>query len=176
MTEENQPEQKPEERPEDKPAAAAPAGDDLAALKKAYGIEMKTRRELEAKLAEREKSAMTDQERAVAAAREEGRAEALTSAGKRLALAEFRASAAGKIPNIDALLKVMDPANLLGEDGEPDTQAIAAMVAEFAVKADSHANGNGNGKSDLPPGLSFPGGVRQPAETNGDWLRDVASR
>ena len=40
---------------------------------------------------------MTDQEKAVAAARAEGRADAEAAASRKLAAAEFRAQAAGKL-------------------------------------------------------------------------------
>lgn len=177
MPEETQPEQKPEERQEDKPAAAAPAGDDMATLTKTLLAERKARRDAEAKLEQREKESMTETERAVAAARDEGRAEASTAAARRLAAAEFRAAAAGKLGNAEAWMDVIDPGKFIGEDGEPDRAAIEATVAKLAANnGNGKTESNGNGKSDaLPPGLSFPGGVRQPADAQGDWLREIAS-
>lgn len=145
-----------------------PPADDVAGLQKILAAERKSRRELESKLAEHERAAMSDQEKAVAAARDEGRNEALTQAGKRLAAAEFRAAAAGKLQNADALLDVIDPTKFVGEDGEPNRELIEATVAKLAAgQSDSK-------KDDAPAGLVFPGGVREPAQDNGDWLRGVA--
>lgn len=84
---------------------------------------------------------MTEQEKAVAAARDEGRSEGLRNAGARLVEAEVRAAAKGRVPDVDALLEVLDPSKFLGEDGEPDRDAIAAWVDRFAPEQDEQAPG-----------------------------------
>jgi hypothetical protein len=149
--------------------------DDLAAMRKQLLKERADRRALESKLSEHERNAMTDQEKAVAAARDEGRAQALSVAGKRLAAAEFRAAAAGKVPNIDAILEMIDPSKFIDDQGEPDLDAIAAMVTRLAAAPERKEKD----EQRMPANLSFPSGVRD-ASQNGaadtDWLRSAAKR
>jgi hypothetical protein len=100
---------------------------------------------------------------AIAAAREQGRAEAAREAGLRLAAAEFRAAAAGRIANPDAALGVLDMSKLV-TDGEPDKDAIAALVDQLAA---------------IPPAAPgrVPAGPRSagPANGGGDWVREGAA-
>jgi hypothetical protein len=153
------------EPPPEKPSGA----DDVAAIRKQLLKERAEKRALESKLSEHERAAMSDQEKAVAAARDEGRAQALQTAGKRLAAAEFRAAAAGKVPNIDAILEVIDPAKFISDDGEPNLEAINVMVTKLAAAPEKKEP-----EAKLPAGIAFPGGVRE-RSTNGsadtDWMR-----
>ena len=75
-------------------------------------------------------AAMTEQDKAVAAARAEGMTEALKAAGPRLVRAEFRAAAAGQVDKqtLDAYLEDVDLSKFLADDGEPDTKAIEARI------------------------------------------------
>jgi hypothetical protein len=85
-------------------------------------------------LKKRAAAAMTDQERAVAEAELRGRTAALAGAGTRLARAEIRAAAAGRV-DADALsgfLEYADLSKFLGADGEPDAKAIEAAVGRLA--------------------------------------------
>jgi hypothetical protein len=102
---------------------------------------------------------MTEQEKAVAKAKEEGRAEAAAEAARGLAAAEFRAQAARRITNPEAALAVIDLAKLL-KDGKPDTKAIAALVEQLAAVP-------------APPG-KVPAGPRDPGSNGGnaDWMGD----
>jgi hypothetical protein len=106
---------------------------------------------------------MTDAEKAVAAARAEGKAEAEAAATLKVVAAEFRARAAGKIANPEAALAILDLSKLV-KDGDADTKAIDALIAQLAAVPAPPA----------PPG-HVPPGVRQPAPGNGsdDWLRSV---
>jgi len=111
---------------------------------------------------------MTDQERAVAEAKAAGRAEATQEANLKLAAAEFRAKAAGRIANPDAALAALDLTKLLGKNGEPDTAAITALVEQLAV---------------VPPAPPAPGyippGPREPAPPGGtgdDFIRQIRRR
>jgi hypothetical protein len=107
---------------------------------------------------------MSEAERAVAAARAEGRAEAEAAATLKVVAAEFRARAAGKLANVDAALGVLDLAKLV-KNGEPDTKAIDALVAQLAaVPAAPPPPGH------VPPGVRQPTG---PANGESDWLRSV---
>jgi hypothetical protein len=101
---------------------------------------------------------MTEQERAVAKARDEGKAEAALEHAQELAAAEFRAQAAGRITNPDAALAVLDMAKLL-KDGKPDKGAIGKLVDQLAA---------------VPPAPGrVPAGPRDPGSANGDLFRDI---
>lgn len=110
------------------------------------------------KLAEIEAAQQTEMERAVAKAREEAaqqaRTEALTTVGQRLVKAEFKAEAAGKVKDLDAVLEDLNLAKFLTEDGEPDSKAIKAAVARLASVAPAETT---------PP---FNGGPRKTAPAN----------
>lgn len=76
-------------------------------------------------------ASLSDQEKAVAAAREEGRKEASEKLTEKLLRAEFKAAAAGKLP--DGLVEAIDVKRFLTDDGEPDTGAIAKFVEDNAL-------------------------------------------
>jgi hypothetical protein len=110
---------------------------------------------------------MSDQERAVAAARAEGRAEAEAAGARLLAAAEFRHLAAGRIADPERALEMLDMSKLV-KDGAPNTRAIKALVDQLAAVPPPPP----------PPGY-VPAGPRQTGaagEVNGggDWLRAAA--
>lgn len=80
---------------------------------------------------------MTDTEKAVEAARNEGRSEGAKSASERIARAEIRAAAAGRNVDVTALLEGVDAKRFLDDDGEPDTKAITAWMDRIAPVGDS---------------------------------------
>lgn len=84
------------------------------------------------KLADLERQNMTDLEAAVDKAKTEARAEVTAQFGGRLASEAVRAAAAGRVADVDALLEGIDPARFLGDDGEPDRDAIGAWVDRIA--------------------------------------------
>lgn len=88
--------------------------------------------QLQAELEQFRQASMTETEKALAKATSEaeakGRAEALGQVGQRLVRAEFRALAAGAIPDLDGVLDDLNLAKFIGSDGEPDGKAIAAAV------------------------------------------------
>lgn len=100
-------------------------------------------------------AAMSEQEKAVAEAEQRGRSVALQAVGSRLAKAEFKAAAAGKLSDeaLGGFLEYVDVAKFLDDDGEPDTKAIAAAIKKLSGAA---INGGSNG--------SYDGGVRTTAE------------
>ena len=101
---------------------------------------------------------MSDQEKAIAKAREEGKAEAAHAAALVVAAAEFRVQANGKIADPEAALAVIDMAKLLDDKDRPDKAAIGKLVGQLAA---------------VPPGPGHvPAGPREPANGSGDWLRD----
>lgn len=96
--------------------------------------------EKRAKAAERERdelrtAQMSETERAIAEAEAKGRESALSEVGRDLAVATFRAEAAGKIANVDNIVDLIDVSSLVGEDGRPDKDAISAAVEKFAALA-----------------------------------------
>jgi multidrug efflux pump subunit AcrA (membrane-fusion protein) len=87
---------------------------------------------LQAELEQFRAASMSEAEKATAKAVKEAeqraRAEALGAVGQRLVRAEFRAQAAGAIPDLDGVLDDLNLAKFVGADGEPDTAAISAAV------------------------------------------------
>ena len=135
-----------------------------SALQTALNAERARARDLERQLAEAKTSGMSDADKAVAKAKEEGRAEAERAANLKLAAAEFRAAAAGKITNPDAALAALDLAKLLdAKTGEPDTKAIAKLVETLAAVPPAPP----------PPGHVPTGPRTEPANGQTDWLRNV---
>jgi len=101
------------------------------------------------------KASMTESERLVAEAEERGAAAIRAEYGARLAQTEFRAAAAARNPGYDVTkaLGYLNLATFVGEDGEPNTKAIAAAVADLVPEAGTTA----------PQPPSFDGGSRQQA-------------
>lgn len=108
-------------------------------------------------LADFRKASMTEAERAVAEAEERGRMTAVTTYGQRLARTTYIAEAAKRNPTYDAgaVFDDLNLAKFLGEDGEPDSKAIAASVQRLIPAVDAG-----------PP--SFDGGARKSAGPAGD--------
>lgn len=86
-------------------------------------------------LAAREKADMTEQERAIEAARDEGRTEAAKTAGVRLASAEVRAALTGIVTDPAAIAEDLDLTKLLDDDGEVDSEKVAALKAKYVALA-----------------------------------------
>lgn len=115
---------------------------------------------------------MTDQERAVEAAKIEGRGEALREVGGKLAEAAIRVAAASRSVDVDALLEGVDASKFLDENGDPNTKAITAWVDRVAPPVDDSAKPSP--KRDLGQGAR---GDQQAAALNGDpLLRDIKSK
>jgi hypothetical protein len=99
---------------------------------------------------------MTDQEKAVEAAKAEARSEALKTVGVRLVDAEVKAACAGRKVDVAALLEGLDRTKFLTDDGEPDSDAIEKWVDKVApskagpLDLGQGARGrNGSGGSDM---------------------------
>lgn len=159
----------PSTPPAPDPSSATPpepkADDDLGdAGKKALDAERARAKEADkrAKAAEAElekfrKSQMSDQEKAVAQARDEGKAEATSAAAQRLAGAEIKAALATVVADADKRAEIIDDLNLsryIGEDGEPDVAKIAALRDRYAALT----AGATPGTPPPPPGV--PKGAR----------------
>jgi hypothetical protein len=81
------------------------------------------------------RQSMSDTERAVAEAVSAARAEMASTYGGRLVEAQVRAAAAGRPVDAEALLDGLDRKRFLGDDGEPDTKAIAAWLDKVAPRS-----------------------------------------
>jgi hypothetical protein len=165
--------QPPDPQPPDPAPPAPPAPpdpqppqpeDDPKELRAALKEERERRRAIEAKLAELTRQSLSDQERAVADARAEGKAEAEHAYGRKLAAAEFRAAAAGKLVNVDAALDLLDLAKFVTDSGEPNRKAIGDVVEQLAATPQQRP-------AQVPPG------PRQPAPAEGgDFVRSITRR
>jgi hypothetical protein len=114
---------------------------------------------------------MSDAEKAIAAARAEGKAEAEAAAARALAGAEFRIMAAGKLVNADAALGALDLGKLLDKNGQPDKAKIAALVEQLAAAPAAPAGPAQPGpRGAIPPG---PRTAAPPGAGDGDWLRNI---
>ena len=112
------------------------------------------------------KSSLTEAEQAVLEAETRGRQSVLVEFGQRLARTEFVAAAARRNPGYDAAA-VLDDLNLsryIGDDGEPDSKAIAAAVDRLVPEAT--ANPRPVGDADL-------GARTAPLPLNGDGIEDA---
>jgi len=132
--------------------------EDLARVETALAEERRLRAEDRRALDQLRRDGMSEQEKAIAKARDEGKAEAAQEHAEALAAAEFRAQAAGRISNPDAALAVLDLAKLV-KDGKPDKTAIGKLVDQLAVVP--------------PPPGKVPAGPRDPGNLNGDLFRDI---
>ena len=119
-------------------------GDDLEKWKsfsrtneKAAKAERDRADKLQKELDEAKRSQMSDQEKAVEEAKAAGRAEALTEAGEKVARAEFKAAAAGRLKPeaLDTLLDNVNLSSFLDANGEVDTTRVASFIDSVAAPA-----------------------------------------
>jgi hypothetical protein len=85
-------------------------------------------------LEEFRQQSMTEAERAIEQARTEARREALTEVGAKVAAAEIRAAATGRMSG-EQLATLLDNVNLarfIGDDGEVDRDAVSSFVEGIA--------------------------------------------
>jgi hypothetical protein len=103
---------------------------------------------------------MTETEKAVAAAKAAGRSEALAEVGGQLVVSQLRAAAAGRVDTkvLNAVLANLNVAAFMGDDGQPDTAAIAAFVESIAPPPAQQEESNdprwpdlGQGQQGTPP-------------------------
>lgn len=114
-------------------------------------------------LAKLKSSVETDRERALEAARAEGYTAAFKELAVRLAAAEFRAAAAGRLSDPSAAVEYIDLRRFVKEDGEPDTRAIHDAVDKLVAAAAAAEPGHAP---------TLPQGPRStaPAERQ-DWIQ-----
>jgi hypothetical protein len=129
----------PPEPPEPPGDPGEPGG--TATLEATLERERARAKAAEAKLARLQREHMTDREKELDAARDEGRADAAKTYGKRVALAELRALLTGRVSNPAALAARIDLADHVGDDGEVDSAELAKIADELAEAAAPAANG-----------------------------------
>lgn len=108
----------------------------------------------------------TESEKAINAAKAEGRTEALSVANARIVKAELKAAASGVLQDPDDAVAHIDPSQFeVDDDGNVDTKAIKAEVARLAA-AKPYLTAGGK-----PAPL--PGGGAAPAAgvSMDDWMR-----
>jgi len=126
--------------------------------KRALEEERRARRKAEKELADLRKASMTDNERAIAEAKAASAAEANRAAAPRLIRAELRAAAAEAGVSKDALdgfLEYADLSRFAGDDGEPDSKAIAAAVKRLGgASGRADYDGGARGSAARPMDMS----------------------
>jgi hypothetical protein len=159
----------------DPPAETGDDPADVKKLKAALSAERRSRVVAERAAAKLRDEHATDAEKAIDAARAEGRREALGQVAAQMVDAEVRASAAGRLADpADATRLLEVGAFVDGETGEIDRAGIAAAIDDLIEnKPYLRAAPAGNGSTPVPPA---PQGTRPgPAvESDGDaFLRRV---
>jgi len=106
-------------------------GEQIKRLEAALNAERKERAQTRKELDELKRSAMSESEQAIAAARDEGKAAALKELGGQLAEARFRTAAAGKVTAdaVDAVAAVADWSRFVNDDGTVDENKVQERVA-----------------------------------------------
>lgn len=101
---------------------------------------------------------MTEQERAVEAARQQARSEVLAELGQARVGDAFRIAAAGREIDVDTLLEGVDLSKFLDEDGNPDTVKVGDWVERVAPVPEPSTTPKvpdlGQGARPTPPGLN----------------------
>lgn len=89
---------------------------------------------LQAKLEEIQRSSMTDQEKAIDEAKATARADALAEVGSKIAAAEFKAAAAGRLDDaqMTTLLSGLDLKAFLDDSGDVDPAKVKTFVDTVA--------------------------------------------
>jgi len=97
------------------------------------------------------KAAMTEQEKAVEAAKAEGRTTAAQEYGAKLAAAQFEAACAKAGVDLGEAAEFIDVSRFVGDDGEVNTTAIKSAVTKFSNLTAKQA-GPGRSGADLSGG------------------------
>ena len=151
----------PADPPTDPPAGGDDPGGqaetvDVAKLKATLAAERRARAAAERETAKLRDETATDAEKAIAAARDEGRREALGQVTGRMIEAEVRAAAAGKLADPADAVRLIDLTGFVGDDGDIDAKAIAAAVDELVETKPYLRAGTGepkgNGSHPAPQG------------------------
>lgn len=120
-------------------AASTVAAETLSEAGKADLVRFRNEaRTAKAELDKLRKSAMSDQEKAIEAAKASARSELLAEVGAERVENAVRAAIAGRAVDADAILDGLDRAKFLNEDGRPDVAKISEWVDRIAPKASAN--------------------------------------
>lgn len=111
---------------------------------------------------------LSESERAIAEAKQQGRQEAAQESGKRLARAEIRAAAASKGLDVAEILEDLDLSRFVDESGEPDEKSIGKAITRWAAIAPTSTRPRG----DVDQGTR---GTPAAGDMN-QWIRQAAGR
>lgn len=100
-------------------------------------------------LDELKRASASDQEKAIQAAKDEAKAEAVKGLAPRLVAAEIKSVSAGRMTDRqrEALLEGLDATKYLTDDGQVDTDKVTALIDGIAPKSDKDADEPGKGKN-----------------------------
>jgi hypothetical protein len=128
----------------------------------------KAARDAQAQLDKLRTEVGSDQEKAVAKARAEGKAEALTTATERLVKAEIKVAAAGKFANPNDAVRLLDHDEFVTEDGDVDEKKLEKAIDKLLKDSPYLAGGGKRG--------DFEAGTRQTAPNGTDMNDLIRSR
>lgn len=174
----------PDPPPDPPPDPDPPEGDpperdpgDDAGAKRALRAERARAKKLEDELTKLRNEHASDADRAVAAARDEGRKEALAEVNTRILNAEVRAAAGGRLADPADATRLLDPADLVDDDGNVDPKAVAGAIDALLDAKPYLGATQANGGAPPPP--RAPQGTRGVAgapttDADGDaFLRSI---
>lgn len=146
-------------------------GEDVAALKRQIATLKReaAERRIREREAKRQTVDKTDSSAEVEAARKAGREEALQEVGVRLAGAEVRAALKGIVPD-DQVASIVEDLNIsryVGDDGEPDMDAIGTLRDKIAALAGGRRKTPGANHGRQGGGTSKKSNAEQFAEALG---------
>lgn len=124
---------KPDPKPDPEPDPTPPEDEDKTDWK---AMARKHEREAKANAKELEKlreQSKTDQEKAIDAAKTEGRTAALVEAGTKVAAAEIKAALSGVVPDPKAIVEDLNLSKYVTDDGEVDEDAVKALREKYAA-------------------------------------------
>lgn len=111
------------------------------------------------------KANQSEQEKAIDAAKNEGRTSALVEAGTKVAAAEIKAALTGIVPDPKVIVEDLNLAKYVTEDGDVDEEAVKSLREKYAAL--------GAGKK-TP---SFDGGAKEKdAPSEGSFLQQALAK
>lgn len=145
-----------------------PSGDELAKWKALSRKNEKAAKQAQRELDRLKQSTQTDAERAVEAAKEEGRKEALAKATEKVVKSEIKAAATGKLANPGLALKLLDRDDFVDDDGEIDERALKRAIDDLIKENPGLALRRGGG--------GFDGGARRTGDDDSDMNALIRDR
>lgn len=113
----------------------------------------------------------TETEKAIAKAKAEGSAEALTKANERVLRAEVKAAAAGKLADPGDAARFLDLSEFtVGDDGDVDSKALGQAIDRLLKERPYLGNGNGGKRATGGADGGARGNGKAPVDMN-SWLR-----